>query len=80
MALPGTSMSGSTTITILGRMLAVMAASRAARASPAKCCFIAMTMRKAAPPEDGRATFSRVGNCWRALSRREDFKDMAPGR
>jgi len=39
MALDGTSMSGSTTITILGRMLAVMAASRAARASPAKCCL-----------------------------------------
>jgi hypothetical protein len=80
MALPGTSMSGSTTITILGRMLAVMAASRAARASPAKCCFIAMTMRKATPPEDGTATFSRVGNCWRALSGKEDFRDVAPGR
>jgi len=65
MALPGTSMSGSTTITILGRMLAVMAAKRAARASPAKCCFIAMTMRKATPPEDGTATLERVGNCSR---------------
>jgi hypothetical protein len=59
MALDGTSMSGSTTITILGRMLAVMAASRAARASPAKCWFIAMTMRKATPPEDGTATLER---------------------
>ena len=71
MALPGTSMSGSTTITILGRMLAVMAASRAACASPAKCCFIAMTMRKDTPPEDGTATFSMVGNCWRIIARND---------
>ena len=27
--------------------------------------------------EDGAATFSRVGNCWRALSRKEDFRDVA---
>ena len=60
--------------------MAVIAASRAVRASPAKCCFIAMTMRKATPPEDETATFSRVGNCWRALSRKEDFRDVAPGR
>jgi hypothetical protein len=80
MALPGTSMSGSTTITILGRMLTVMSASRAARASPAKCCFITMTMRKATPPKGGTATFSMVGNCRRALSRKKDFRDVAPGR
>jgi hypothetical protein len=29
----------------------------------AKCWFSAMTMRKATPPEDGTATFSRAGNC-----------------
>jgi hypothetical protein len=39
-----------------------------------------MTMRKATPPGDGTATFSSVGNCWRALSRKEDFRDVAPGR
>jgi hypothetical protein len=39
-----------------------------------------MTMRKATPPEDGRATFDSVGNCWRARSRKEDFRDAAPGR
>jgi hypothetical protein len=77
MALPGTSMSGSTTITILGRMLAVMAAKGAARASPAKRCFIAMTMRKATPPEDGTATLDSVGNCSRMRLRKLAFVKRA---
>jgi hypothetical protein len=63
-------MSGSTTITILGRMLAVMAASRAAGASPAQRGFIAMTMRTATPLEDETATLERVGNCSRMRLRK----------
>jgi len=39
-----------------------------------------MTMRKATPPEDGTATLDSVGNCSRSLSRKEDFRDVAPGR
>jgi hypothetical protein len=74
-ALPGPSMSGSTTI--LGRMLAVMAAKRAARASPAKCCFIAMAMRKATPLEDGTATLDSVGNCSRMRLRKLAFVKRA---
>ena len=66
-----TSMSGSTTITVFGLRLLAMAASMALRASPAKRCFIAMTMRNDTPPEDGTATFSMVGNCWRIIARND---------
>ena len=41
------------------------------RASPAKYCFIAMTMRKPTPPEVGMATFSIVRNCRSTLLRKE---------